>query len=129
MTVRFRPVEDAAEILHDLLRWYRIGQAAPLLLFENASRTYVEHLRRSKKASAAADALNAARGSFQGDEYSWGDDQDDYVRQVFNGLDPLDADFRFGPAAADPDADRLPAFAEVAVGLFSPLLDHREEVP
>jgi len=129
MTVRFRPVEDAAEILRELLRWYRIGQAAPLLLFEKASRTYVEHLRRSKKASAAEDALNAARRSFQGGDYSWGDCQDDYVRQVFNGLDPLDARFRFGPAAADPDADRLPAFAEVAVGVFSPMLDHREDAP
>jgi exonuclease V gamma subunit len=127
--VRFRPVEDAAEILRELLRWYRIGQAAPLLLFEKASRTYVEHLRRSKKASAAEDALNAARRSFQGGDYSWGDCQDDYVRQVFNGLDPLDARFRFGPAAADPDADRLPAFAEVAVGVFSPMLDHREDAP
>jgi exodeoxyribonuclease V gamma subunit len=126
MTVRFRPVEDAAEILRHLLRWYRIGQTAPLLLFEKASRTYVERLRRSKKSSAAKDALDTARRSFEGSDYSRGDCHNDYVRQVFAGLDPLAADFRFGPAAAD--ADRLPSFAEVAVAMFSPMLDHREEM-
>jgi exodeoxyribonuclease V gamma subunit len=129
MTVRFRPVEDAAEILRHLLRWYRIGQTAPLLLFEQASRTYVERLRRSKKSSAANDALDTARRSFEGSDYSRGDCHNDYVRQVFAGLDPLEPDFRFGPAAADADADRLPSFAEVAVAMFSPMLDHREEVP
>ena len=119
--VRFRPVEDAAAILRALLRLYRIGQIAPLLLFEKASRVYVERRR------ARGDALRAARGSFEGGLGGWGGDgQNDYVRQVFAGLDPLDAGFRFG---CGPDGERLPSFAEVAVEVFEPLLDHREEVP
>ncbi len=117
--VRFRPVEHAAEILRALLRLYRIGQIAPLLLFENASRVYVEKRR------AGGDALRAARGSFEGGPMGGGDGQNDYVRQVFAGRDPLDAGFRFAPG---PDGDRLPSFAEVAIEVFEPMLDHREEV-
>jgi exodeoxyribonuclease V gamma subunit len=126
VAVRFRPVEDAAKILRHLLRWYRIGQTAPLPLFEKASRTYVERLRRSKKRSSVKDALEAARRSFEGSDYNRGDRHDDYVRQVFAGLHPLDPNFSFGPGLAD--AARLPNFAEVAVAMFGPMLDHREEV-
>src|SRR5262249_31694280 len=92
--IRFRPVENAAGILQELLRLYWLGQTVPLLLFERASRAYVEHLRRRPGADAAA--LEKARKAFDGGYRGWGDGRDDYIRQVFGTANPIDPGFHFG---------------------------------
>ncbi len=114
--VRFRPVDNAAALLCDLLQLYSIGQRTPLLLFEHASRTYAERIDKGP-----AEALGKARAGFSGGEFSHGDVDDVYVRQLFEGQDPLANDFRFG--SGEPPS---PGFAEVALRVYRPLLAHRE---
>ncbi len=129
VAIRFRPVDDAGPILAALLRLYWQGQDAPLLLFEHASRAYAETLRAKKDEHAAR---HKARQQFLGGDYAWGDIRDDYVRQVFGSADPVDPTFRFDVPSAgadDTDEGRLPGFAEIAVTVFTPLLEHREELP
>jgi len=130
VAIRFRPVNDAHRVLGILLRLYWLGQEAPLLLFEHASRTYVENLHKGAKEQIAR---QKAQQEFERREHGWGDIRDDYVRQVFETLNPLSPDFRFhavSSGSADTDgARRSPSFAEVAVTVFTPLLEHREELP
>jgi exodeoxyribonuclease V gamma subunit len=142
MVVRFRPVDNAAEILRGLLALYRLGQQVPLLLFERASRAYAELLCHPEKPSTEQAALKAAQQSFDGNPpYRRGDLDDAYVRHVFSTVNPLDPDFQFGgvggatstptaavPATVEPGS-QWPGFAEVALAVFVPLLDHREEMP
>jgi exodeoxyribonuclease V gamma subunit len=131
-TVRFRSVKDAAGILRELLRIYWLGQTAPLLLFEKASRAYAESLSRATGAKAAAAALKKAQGAFDGGYFGWGDAQDDYVRQVFGMTNPLDPGFRFHDvtegAVTSTESAGLPSFASLAVTVFQPMLAHREEM-
>lgn len=142
MVVRFRPVDNAAAILGDLVKLYWLGQQAPLLLFERASRAYAEQQRSSGEPSAERDGMKAAQQSFDGNPpYKRGDRDDHYVRHVFNMANPLDPNFQFGgavggtskataaTATTDEPAARRPSFAEVALVVFDPLLDHREELP
>lgn len=131
--LRFRPPDNAAALLDDLVQLYWLGQQTPLLFFERASRAYVEHLRKSKKASAAPDALRVAEDRFNGSDFVRGDVHDEYVRQVFGTANPLARDFRFGAAGSKAKADsdrerRQPSFAEVASAVLGPLLAHREEL-
>ncbi|MBI1814564.1 MAG: exodeoxyribonuclease V subunit gamma [Deltaproteobacteria bacterium] len=120
--IRFTPVENAAEILRELLRLYWLGQESPLLLFDKASRTYAETLRSGKGAAAA---LRNARKSFEDDGHNWGDLGDEYVRQVFEAADPIGPDFLFRDAS-ERNSDHL-GFAEVAVIVLAPMLDHRRD--
>jgi len=127
-TVCFRPVQDAAGLLRQLVRLYWLGQTAPLLLFEKASPAYVEALRKAG-AGAAGAALKKAQKVF--DESAWSDAKDEYVRQIFGASNPLDPGFRFGggtpgtvPTAPAGD---LPSFTSLACTIYQPLLDHREE--
>lgn len=130
-TVRFRPVDAAADILRELLNLYWLGQTLPLLLFEKASRAYVQHLR-GRPANGAA-ALKKAQEAFDGGYFGWGDGGDDYVRQVFGMTNPLDPGFRFGDGAGgavtSTESAGLPSFSNLALTVFRPMLDHREELP
>jgi exodeoxyribonuclease V gamma subunit len=128
-TVRFRSVKDAAHILRKLLQLYWLGQTAPLPLFEKASRAYAECLSGETGAEAAKAALKKAQDAFD-DE--WGDAKDAYVRQAFGTVNPLDPAFRLGPdadgAGGATQSPGLPSFASLAVAVFQPMLDHREEL-
>jgi exodeoxyribonuclease V gamma subunit len=131
--VRFRPVDNAADILRELLRLYWLGQTTPLLLFEKASRTYAEHRCRAPGPAAGAAALKKAQDAFDGGYRSWGDCDDDYVRQVFGSANPLAPGFRSGGGGAGRSSviarSELPSFADLALAVFRPLLGHREELP
>jgi hypothetical protein len=78
-------------------------------------------------------ALGEARRCFSGGGLYRGCDlDDDYVRQVFGGLDPLQPGFRFDSARA-PETTPAPngappSFADVALRVYAPLLSHREEM-
>ncbi len=130
--IRFRPVEDAASILRELVRLYWLGQTVPLLLFEKASRVYAESLCGKARTAAPAEALKRAQAAFDGGYFGWGDAQDNYVRQVFGAADPLDPGFCFAGIAlgASPSAaiGTLPSFSGLARTVFGPMLDHREEL-
>jgi exodeoxyribonuclease V gamma subunit len=123
--VRFRPVDDAGAILRELLGLYWLGQTMPLLLFERASRVYTAQLRERPRAAVAA--LKKAQAAFDGGFRSIGDRDNEYVRQVFGTANPLDPGFTFDGGAAGATAGGS-GFARLAVAVFGPLLDHREEL-
>lgn len=115
--VRFRPLDGAAAILRRLVNLYRAGQGTPLPFFPHASRRYAEAIRRNTE---PARALEQARKAYEGDAYGRGDRADEYVQQAFGGTDPLQ------PDVCSPGIPT--GFADLAVAVFAPLLDHREEV-
>lgn len=124
--VQFLPVENAGSVLRSLLELYWFGQAAPLLLFAQASRTYAEHVHHSQ-----AEAVEKARQAFRGNDFRSGDLSNPYVSQVFAGTNPLDPAFRFGANVTVPSTRQQPvplpaAFTAVAAAVFGPLLAHRQ---
>lgn len=118
-TVRFRPVEDARDILSDLVALYRIGLELPLALLPKASREYVDKLAKGDPTQAMARARSAYWDN--GGQPGSGDANDDWVRQVFRGRDPLAAN-------RDLYGDAGIAFEEISGRVLGPLLAHREEV-
>ncbi len=120
--VKFRPVEDPASHLRDLVRLYWIGQSAPLPFFPEAARLYASTLARSGLDPLGLRALASARKSFTNTWSGAAEAADPYVQQLFGSSDPLATDYRpFDPVPAG-----YPTFAEAARTVFAPLLAHRE---
>ena len=111
--VVFRPVDDAQDLLADLLRLYALGLTRPLPLFPAASRAYAALCARG---AACAKALEAARKTFEGEFVGFGEGADAYNELAFAGVDPF----------AEPANDADTGFAELALTVFAPLLAHRE---
>ncbi len=117
--VCFEPVENPEAILGELLRFYRLGQRAPLLFFPRSARLYCETL-----AKGAAAALGRARTEFEHPYQRPGERKDVYVDRLFAGSDPIDPAFRLFE-----DAEiEIPPFAELARRIFEPMLQRRSEV-
>lgn len=94
VTVRFRPVENARDVLAHLVAGYRQAFLAPLPSFEKASFNYSEQahkLRRSKHAKK--DPMKCAREGYASEVTPFrtrrGDDADPYVALCWRGRDPL----------------------------------------
>lgn len=119
-TVQFSPVENPAELLETLLRLYQLGQSIPLPLFSLASRQYAETSRKGDLEKAMQSALK----SYEGDRYHEGDLADQYVRQLFKDSKPLSAGYRPFSGVSQDYQD----FASLALSVYQPLLDHREEL-
>jgi exodeoxyribonuclease V gamma subunit len=108
--VAFEPVENAAEVMSDLVGLYAAGRTRPLPFFPGASMAYA----RACLGGAPHDqALRAARQEFIKNipgGYG-GDGKEPEVERVFGDRDPLE----------------LAEFAEVACRVLSPLIAHRVE--
>ncbi len=114
--VNFRAVDDAHRILESLLRGYRAGLKRPLPVFENASYTFARRIRQSSRRSKTTPE-EAARQAFRGSsgklkQSSPGDLADPYIALCSRDRDPLSEE----------------GFARWSKTLWSPLLDHAEEV-
>lgn len=112
--VSFRPVNDPAALLGDLIALLRLGATTPLPFFPGTSRVYVETLRETgspEKALADARTTHAPDGR-------WGEGIDAYNALAFSGRDPF---------AGDPAAPG--SFHDVALRVYGPMLDHREAKP
>jgi exodeoxyribonuclease V gamma subunit len=112
--VRFSSGAAATSVLTELIVLYREALSAPLPLFAEASRAYVNALARGK---SEADALDAARSDFGTRARATenpGGDQDAYVRQLYADFDEV--------LSARPGA-----FARSARRLYEPLLQSRSE--
>ncbi len=126
--VRLGAIEarEARARLADLVRWYRVGQMLPLRFFPEASRAYAKARRGGKSEDeAAADA----RKSFQprgGSAGAPSEAEDPSVARVLGGRDPVDPGLQLvgDPGLGEP---LEPTFAELAEGVFGPLIEHREE--
>ncbi|HVM98056.1 MAG TPA: hypothetical protein VMT89_16795, partial [Candidatus Acidoferrales bacterium] len=113
--VRFEPTADAQALLADLFSLYELGQRVPLPLFRRSSRAFAEELRKKGDEKKAVDV---ARKTFDDDR--GGDRGDEYVKQIYAEGDPFEA---------PPWLDQIdvPSFGELAMRVWSPLLDHRTE--
>ncbi len=106
---RFAPVPEPLPLLGNLVRGWRKIRQGPPPLFEHASRTYAEKVRRGSEPQA----LDAARRQFN-DAFGTKSDWDDpYVRLCFRGR----------------DAEGLftDQFARTARYLWEPILQFRHE--
>jgi exodeoxyribonuclease V gamma subunit len=104
----YAPVEKAEGILEGLLKRYWEGLREPLHFFPEISWSYAEACLTKKKPQEAA--LDQARKTWEGTEWSRGVSEDPYHRLCFGNEDPIDF-----------------AFEEIAVEVFEPLLKRLQE--
>ncbi len=104
--VRFGHQPEAARLLKALLeRWWQ-GQSSPLSFFPETSWTYAATLARTGNED---EAFKACQRAWQDDYRGIGDAFDSAVQLAWRGRDPLG-----------------PAFMEIAVEIFGPLIDATE---
>jgi exodeoxyribonuclease V gamma subunit len=102
----FGAVDAARDILEALLQTYWEGLCEPLRFFPESSLKFVERLN---KGETRPDALLAALQAWRGNDYAAGEGTDPYLSLCFGRANPV----------ADP-------FAELALRVFQPLLEHQE---
>ncbi|MBW2724913.1 MAG: hypothetical protein JRE71_11030, partial [Deltaproteobacteria bacterium] len=112
--VRFAPIASPERELAEFVRLYRIGMAAPLPLFANASRKYAERLLSKK---TPGEARQEARKLYEGTSSFGGESLDPYNALAFKGVDLFD------PAVELACGE---SFDNVAETVFVPLLSARE---
>lgn len=105
---RFKPLEEARELLERLLHWYGEGQRRLLPFLPKASQAWAEQMRRSGDRQVAQAA--AAR-CWRGNDHQAGEQEQPYLALGFAGVDPT----------ADP------LFKELAEAVWLPLLSALEE--
>ncbi len=115
---RFTKVPRPKEHLADLVALYRLGQRMPLPLFPDPASEYALKIGKGK---SPEQALIAAKGTY---EKGYDGPKNPYVVKVYGERDPLHPTFRLFHA----DDTSPPSFADVAVRVFGPLLQHLERV-
>ncbi len=105
---RFTSLESGEQLLAELLDTYWNGLMTALPFFPETSYEYAGRVLR--KGASPGDALRYARKSWEGNEYTRGEGQEEYSRICFRGRDPLGAEFQ-----------RISEF------FFGPLIRHMEE--
>ncbi len=125
--VRFNEVGAAAAAarLTELVSLYHLGQTLPLCFFPRTSFAYTKSKAKPEDDAAAE---RAARAAFFGASFKNApepESADRYVERVLAGRDPIEPRFRVLDPAS-PGASEEPAFAELALAVFGPLLAHRE---
>lgn len=116
--------DKAHAILAGLVELYHLGQTLPLCFFPGSSFAYAK-AKHAGQDDAAAES--AARTLFLGAGYSKGarpESEDPYVDKILAGGDPVTPGFRVITASSLGEAPE-PAFAELAMDVFEPLLAHR----
>jgi exodeoxyribonuclease V gamma subunit len=101
----YAPVEKGEEILEGLLKRYWEGLSEPLHFFPEISLSYAEACLTKKKPREGA--LEQARKTWKGTEWSRGESEDPYHQLCFGNEDPIDF-----------------AFEKIAMEIVEPLLKH-----
>jgi len=110
-TFRFRPVADAMSVLHDLIALYAEGLGLPLPFFPNSSYEFAKRTLEGDDHSPSK-IIEFARAKWLGTDFDPGEADDPWIQLCFRGaLDPLNLRWQ-----------------EIALGVFEPLLAHREKV-
>jgi exodeoxyribonuclease V gamma subunit len=104
----YKSLEDGEKLLSQLLEIYWKGLVTPLPFFPGISWEYAK--RTIKKGGSREDALRYARNSWQGNDYTGGEGQEEYNRICFRAREPLDAEFQ-----------------RISEAFFVPLIEHMEE--
>ena len=89
--LEYSPVENSQEILEKLIEKYWAGLIRPLHFFPQSSLEYAQHLLKDGN---SIDALLKARNKWRGDDFNWGECEDDYYQLCFRNTDPLDSEFQ-----------------------------------
>lgn len=105
---KYPPLTTGDAVLKGLLEAYWQGISKPVHFFPLASWTYAEALSRGKE---PVQALELARGKWEGSEFSWREKDDPYNHLCFKDLDPLDDEF-----------------TELSEIIFGPLLTSEEKI-
>ena len=105
----YLPVENSKEILEGLLKKYWAGLKMPLHFFPQSSWVYAFTLL--DKGKPREDAVEMARSTWAGNDYTLGECEDAYYRLCFKNTDPLDSEFQ-----------------DIAVNVLGPLIDHEKEI-
>jgi len=105
----YMPVQNSEEILGALLEKYWEGLIKPLHFFSETSWEYAQALLLQGRPHE--EALNRARNTWAGNEYSQGENSDPYYELFFRNMDPLD-----------------PEFQDTAEEVFGTLIDHQAKI-
>jgi exodeoxyribonuclease V gamma subunit len=111
---RIKPVDNALDILHNLLKGREEGMRGPLHFFPKSSYAYAEKVRKMRDAQEQPDpdeALASALAQWNGNDYARAERDDHYYALCFNATVPLDEDF-----------------ARLALAIWEPIFDHLEKV-
>ena len=109
-TLRFRPVDEAREILATMLDLYTRGLREPLRFFPNTSWEFAKQKLRPSKTSKKS-PQQAAEQAWLGSNYTPGEADNAWLQLAWRGIDqPLDADFE-----------------AIATAVFGPMFDAMEE--
>lgn len=108
---RFGEVNDARQILEELINYYRQGQVKPLKLFPRASWEYARNIVQKQK--NVSEALYAASLVWSGDGNGWeaGEAQEVANKICFANCMPLDNEFE-----------------SITEAVFSPIFSHLEKL-
>lgn len=117
----FAPVTGAIGLMNNLVSIFLLGQRQVVPFFPKSAFMFAETLRKGKKeyAERLEAARSAARKEFHGGRWNDGPNPESacpYVRQLYDGQDPLSADFA--------NTLGVSCFEELAIGIMVPLLDH-----
>jgi exodeoxyribonuclease V gamma subunit len=90
-TLRLKPPPDARAVLESVLDLYRQGLERPLHFFPESS---LEYVNKRRGAADERRALAAARSRWEGNDFQAGEGEDPYFQRCFEGIDPLDTEFK-----------------------------------
>jgi exodeoxyribonuclease V gamma subunit len=108
---RFRPVEDPAETLRNLIDFYGDGLRLPLPFFPDSSYEFAKRTLGEREQPLAKN-VEFARAKWMGANNDPGERDDPWIQLCFRGaVDPLDLRWQ-----------------ETALRIFEPLLAHREKI-
>jgi exodeoxyribonuclease V gamma subunit len=106
--------DSAPVLLADLVKFYWLGQQAPLTFFPETSYAYALARLKADDAMAEQKAMTAAYGRWHtGFKGLPGESDNPYVRKAFEGKDPLEE------RGDDPEK----IFSRTALVVFKPLID------
>ncbi|HBF42907.1 MAG TPA: exodeoxyribonuclease V subunit gamma [Desulfobacteraceae bacterium] len=106
---QYCPVENARDILGNLLEKYLDGIIRPLHFFPRSSWAYIEMLLKKNRPEETA--LHKARNTWTGSDFMTGECEDVSFQLCFANTDPIDSKFK-----------------EIAKEIFVPLLEHQKEM-
>ena len=105
----FSSLENAKELLDELLAIYWEGLIKPIHFFPESSWEYAYQILERNKSSEHA--LEKARDVWTGSDYSRGESEDLYYRLCFANTDPIDL-----------------LFQEIAIEIFKPILENQVKI-
>ncbi|MCX5876305.1 MAG: exodeoxyribonuclease V subunit gamma [Deltaproteobacteria bacterium] len=111
--LRFSPVPEAASLLLELARLFADGSNVALPFFPKSGLVFAQILASGKgtEQEQRIAAFARAEEEYLGNDFTPGEGEDPYCRQLFGDALPVS-----------------PPFGELAIRIFAPMLNHMEEL-